>query len=885
MTAPGAGDATSAGSCTAATPCFVCKLKAMVAAQGVSAQFSDAPYAINLVGCRRANSISDRFDDRMIAFFSLPAEEARKGLEDAGIEAALLDDIAAAAGAVNGKIIAGRGVRRVACSSIELEPGKPASGHRVVAMFPITTDPGLVRLAESHDAHQKELETAVGQRDARLKDLKAGKKELEEKLLPELEQKGAAVNKLPKPRKGEAKSAALTAAEADLAAAKKAIDDFAKRLSVKPVPAKLDAQIEAVQKERDSLQAQLTSWASGELTKGEKDAFEGYRYAFRGPHGWEGDAHAFFPLGHHPGRFVLGQHHGNSDKGAVALTVGYFLGKRMLTGKLLKKDFTDLFAWPLEQRRGPALKKAKDEQSALAQAHKKALAELDKANAALPAKDRKAKHDALAAQQKPEVEKLAQKHAQAADEASREYVVVSSHRKAAGAAVPAGAWVVLACEVAKPGGTEPLHDDDQFEIKGDARGKRTGREVRLHYYSLAGKHPEAGLEIHAHHPAGDRAALPAGSKIMPGEPALQHGAALVPIRDGDQFEVEAMIGGTNVHRGHVLNVSGDSLSATAENATYVHNWSTGCQVFWAFKDFNLFILLCGLSRRWKCVGAGVKKDCARTTAGSDAAPDPATWKYAKTKLRFPPDALVGSIKADVEQLQKDLKAAGAGLKAKVDAWYKTQKGKARPKSDDAAATEMAAALDKHIAELTTRLDAEKAANAANTAEWQKADAERQALAKERKELGDAIALRGSLGQELESLEALQKQMSLGGSVSYEAAATELTELKAALDAQLPQLAALPRSKKAAEGGSTAIPDAITALKKACHVRAVKLTHDWMRTCDLAEACSQRFSYTLIELVGADASGKLQSVDKLEADFAKKVGAADANPTWSGFNAP
>jgi hypothetical protein len=321
-------------------------------------------------------------------------------------------------------------------------------------------------------------------------------------------------------------------------------------------------------------------------------------------------------------------------------------------------------------------------------------------------------------------------------------------------------------------------------------------------------------------------------------------------------------------------------------------------VFWAFIDFNLFILLCGLSKRWKCIGAGVKQDCARTTCGTDAAPDPATWKYAKTDLSFPTDALSKSIKDDIAQLQKDLKDAAAELKTKVDDWYKRQKGKRRPPKDDAATTEMAATLDKRIAELTTRLDAEKAANAkadaegkvltaaekaaraSADAEWTKADAERQALVKERKELSDAIAPCNSLEKQMESLGLVQKQMSLSESTPYEAAAAKLAALKTALDAQVPLLAAFPKSKKAAEDGSKAIPD----MKKPCHVRAVKLTHDWMRTCDLAEVCTQRFSYTLIELVGTDASGKLQSVDKLDNDFAKKAGTADANPKWAGFNA-
>src|SRR5262249_9795241 len=157
--------------CSDATPCFVCQVKALVKAQGIDGKFHDEPFAINIVGVRRANSITDKFDDRMILFFALPADESAKTLKDAGIEddgkgKSLIADVNDAASGINGASKDKyRGVRRIPCSRIELVPGKPAAGDRVALMWPITTDPGLVRLDKDGKQLQKDI-------DARKKDIK-----------------------------------------------------------------------------------------------------------------------------------------------------------------------------------------------------------------------------------------------------------------------------------------------------------------------------------------------------------------------------------------------------------------------------------------------------------------------------------------------------------------------------------------------------------------------------------------------------------------------------------------------------------------------------------------------------------------------------------------
>ncbi|HEX7603634.1 MAG TPA: hypothetical protein VF316_18575, partial [Polyangiaceae bacterium] len=595
--APGGDKVASSGSCTDGTPCFVCEMKAIAVAEGVKATFTDAPFTLNIVGCRRGHSISNEFDDRMVVFFALPAAEAEKALSDATIEGDLGDDIAAAAKALNGAIVPGRGVRLVECSRVEIEPGKPAAGHRVVAMFPITTDPGLVRLASDVETAKKALDDAGKTLKSRQDALEAAKKELEDDLA-DLDKKGKA---LPKRKLGEKKTQALLDAEKELVDARKKVDDFVKSHKVKaPTAAALDQQIEAAKTEQTKAKKKLDALSANDLTDPEKRKFEGYHYAFWGKDGLEGDGHAFFPAGHHANHFTLGQHHWNSDASTVALTVGSFMGHRMFTGRVLKLEFAKLVNESIDFRRSPVAKAAAAENKALPAAEKLETAALKKDMPAnTPAAEQKAKLAELADKQKKNRESIALKQRHAMDDASNEYLVIASHLKYPPSATPApaGSRIVLSCKVKKADGTSvALPDDDEFEIEGDVAHKgdapywRTGKEVRLLYYRLAGKKPDDGLKIHAHHPREGQPLLPDGAVVMPGEPMISRGAALEPLRDDDQFEVEASIGGTNVHRGHTMKISGETVSKDYESLTVVGNWSTGCQVFGAFVDFNLFIL-------------------------------------------------------------------------------------------------------------------------------------------------------------------------------------------------------------------------------------------------------------------------------------------------------
>lgn len=903
MTAPGSGFSTSGGECTAQTPCFVCELKAIVAAVGVSAKFSDAPFVINILGCRGANTISDKFDDRMVAFMSLPASDAVKALDDQKVEEGLMTAIADAAETLNGAkpVMPGRGVRRVACSSIELEPGIPTSGHRLVVMFPITTDPGLVRLKKQHEKQQSEFEEKLDTRVKQLKKLQDSKKSFDD-LSAQFNRKGAAVKNAPKPqKKGDAKSAELLQAEAELKEVQDAIDALAVSLSWSTSPKSskplmttktFEDRIASATKAHDHARQQLDDYTSGKLVREEVAKFKLYHYAFQRDDGtWEADNHAFFPVGYYPNRYDMGLHHRDGDNATPALTVGEFLGERIITGRGIKRCFKHLEEWPRSQREKavPSIKhavaKQKDanakERQKFDTEMKATLNKLDVDNKSNPnARTDKAAHKKKLDDDRKKLEADLQKKItditgpseKQLFEASREYVELAAVRKAAGPTPPPGTWVVMACNV----GAAPIVDDDEFEIEGNP-GRMSGREVRLHYYSLVGEKGGSGLKIHGHYPAQGHPVLPTDSMITATEAMFEVSGKLMSIRDDDVFEVKAMIGGTNIHRGHKM-VADEKGTVTfdAESLDKVSNWSIGCQVVALHPEFNLFILLASLSKRWQCLQDSTAPKCTPIIKeGSSTAPDPYMWAHLTTQLSFPPEDVRDKLTADMMEIQHELKIAQDEVTKKVDAWFKARKMPKRPKDSVEAEKLMADTLDKEVADTA----------------WKKDDATRQKLTSERQDLADAARPRDAARHRANMLAVVQKIASPGKISSMSFKDTEtwlnetwLNEVDDKLKVQAAEFADAPEAKEAAAAVSNAVQTTIEGLRKTCYMRSVKMKHDWMRTCDVENACKKRYSYTLIEVPPADSNGKILSLAKLDSDFAKKVGKNDVNPPWSGFKA-
>jgi hypothetical protein len=92
----------------------------------------------------------------------------------------------------------------------------------------------------------------------------------------------------------------------------------------------------------------------------------------------------------------------------------------------------------------------------------------------------------------------------------------------------------------------------------------------------------------------------------------------ITVQDNDIVLVHDSVGGTNIHRAHNTQLAADGTLQGAP-MTKVQDWSWGCQTFPESKEFNLFIRLCAVAKRWDCassyhVTAG--PDCAVLEAGS-----------------------------------------------------------------------------------------------------------------------------------------------------------------------------------------------------------------------------------------------------------------------------
>jgi hypothetical protein len=75
----------------------------------------------------------------------------------------------------------------------------------------------------------------------------------------------------------------------------------------------------------------------------------------------------------------------------------------------------------------------------------------------------------------------------------------------------------------------------------------------------------------------------------------------IAIQDSDYLLMRMTAGGTNIHRAHNVKLpeSGGRLQGGAPSDK-VASWSEGCQVFPDWKDFNFFITLCAVAKRWRC---------------------------------------------------------------------------------------------------------------------------------------------------------------------------------------------------------------------------------------------------------------------------------------------
>jgi len=105
------------------------------------------------------------------------------------------------------------------------------------------------------------------------------------------------------------------------------------------------------------------------------------------------------------------------------------------------------------------------------------------------------------------------------------------------------------------------------------------------------------------------------------EAFYKQGETSTKLAAGDRVLLKESVGGSNVHRAHNAKLQEDgTLSGSGNAAGRVDKWSWGCQVFPLFNEFNVFLRLCAISKRWHCVAKGkqaAEDACARRAVGTD----------------------------------------------------------------------------------------------------------------------------------------------------------------------------------------------------------------------------------------------------------------------------
>lgn len=881
-------------------PCVVCRLRAAAKAQAPDAKISTAPLEANLVGIRRFPAVSSEFDDRMAVFFALPTAAAGARLDRGNVvdakgavilEKELLEDLerlVKASHAMAAKPPEGAGkaplpkrVRLVPCHRTEEGAKDPSDRTWVLALLTVSTDPGLVgrvELKTKLPATKKaidDLKTEIDERkelDKEVAELvKAWKalaeslkkkpadtkpedrKELQErvkKAQQELAKGKAALGELPELaslekalKQIEADKAAIEARENELAAAEQKKKPAADKKVVKAGDAAakqldddakaLDKRAAALEKARAAKEAALAAdQADADLVeKGTVPARfrEYYRAVMEVPEGYAGEGRALMPLGWHGQMYGVGLHHG-----APALTVGYFDGWRVATGKFVREEYLRFqnFQNVLPRVR-LLIRHGKPEPEIASYADRPAghlpLLEASKEDATLKAWLRDDDAGEIVALDPERDEVLVSN-----------WKVTQLVKVAAGAAL--GAPRRFPVIEIRSGSAEPAPPEKATDLVMERRG--TGpMEVWLEE-----RDPSA----------------PLGAK--PGTK---------PIVDGDQYVLASKVGFTNAHRAHNVDFQRDATEADGKPGALapgdkqwnvVANWSVGCQVFRFFDDFNVFLRLSQLSKRWLC---------ATKKGPGESRSTKALRELATQKRKEAGDAVKLAAAADAAAKEAE---AAAKLAATADPKSKDAKqapitARDRAQKADAAArnAEKLAGLEsppvvkpgKKDPPKTPAEDAAAARGRATDAGKAKDEADRKASAAEKNAKAAADAEKSALGS-CARIEAAGKDdpgpggIAIANLKTYRDLAEWLTDYDVA-----------ERKGEKEE----------KARKEGLWAEVRRFMIEGYRVCDLGGWCPTKLDYTLLGMRDAE-------IKDLEAAFAAKKDPADAaspdrNEPWDG----
>lgn len=317
--------------CSHGNPCVVCWLRERVAKDPETSYqgFHTGELELNILGVRRRDSVTDRFDDFMVVFFKPVTPEHKPAFEQV-IEQDLRDDW---------KKVFGKSAKHT-----KLVPCTKDQSSWVVSIYPLSTDPGLTDLpeekaAKAKKASEQDLQKKQGAATDASKTLQQAEAKVAAKqsaydALPADPPPDPAVKPkkgAPKPPKAQAK-ADLDAAKAELAKAKKA-------------KAKADGALETAKGADARNGATLAS--EQEKAKGKPpiavlgDGTEGGLAVGRG----------MMSCRAYPNEYVFYIHHAGSasafPKGHVALTVGMIPdGYRIYSVSLVKSA-----SWEAEVKR------------------------------------------------------------------------------------------------------------------------------------------------------------------------------------------------------------------------------------------------------------------------------------------------------------------------------------------------------------------------------------------------------------------------------------------------------------------------------------------------------------------------------------------------------
>jgi hypothetical protein len=873
-------------------PCVVCMLRAYVQRAGPpshavpEAKFRVGPLDINLVGLRRLDSItSDRFDDRMVVFFALPPGLKRdpSAFEDRFVKE-LQDAVAASAAMVKsppadaGAAKLPPRLREVRCSTRE---------HGVVrwimGVFPISTDAGLVARAAFRDgartaraqaaateARRKQLaalDQAVADLTAKWKEKakalaeqsrrkpgdpppgpaeKAARAQVEKELLDLQKQLAASRNGLQQQLAGEAKDVgatrrAVTQRLEALNQAVKKLEADAQALEARdraapagkpiaraslpgkpPMAVDVDGDLASLERaagkvpeasaahgkallQRQASQEAQAAAKEDELRRFEagqvpapyhcKPGFDDYAGAapvapgLAGEGGFAGDGRAVMPVRFHEGRYKLGFHHPEHP----ALRTGYLDGLRACTGRFLEEHYLKLIDW--EERR----------------------------------LSRVTRHNGKACPQDTILEPWG------TEESPRLWLRVGDQ-------------------------LTPLDPDkDVIEGKDPTTGRKfVGPARQAWAWATTGRFLSPFPVHQIRSSAGVERLEGARARIeldrTDGSPAVKaylvRGEERTRVDGEAEYVIEARIGGTNIHRGH-----GVVPSATAPDGwegqyqtDLVSNWSTGCQVFRFFADFDVFFRLVGLSRRSRCV--------------RPPGPPPSAERSAADKE-------VESARAVQQGAADAAKQAGAARERAEAAAGQLEKTGADPRSTPRARAGAQAAAaqalwDVHAAAVRAENAAAVKVGVLPPAKARSAEDVRK-LAKQRAE--DAAAAAQAAKASQDKAEEKARQLRDQDQKRDEHLQGGCRLLVTGADPKAP----LTEEERMVADRQRFLPTDAAAIRQ----RTSRLMHDGVRTCDLEGRCKQTFDYTLAEL----APGLIEHLELMFA--ARKDDKAELNPEWTG----